>query len=505
MMEPTEEVKLSRWSLVGISLLAIPIEFGWGIAEGLIVPYITGLGVSPGVSALIWLINPIFGVILGPYIGRLSDSCTFRWGRRRIFILVLTIGILLGTVMLCYGRNIAGGREDSTKNIVLAFVSFGIVDMCHDLLIIPSRSLMNDVTTGEQKEHGNALLSATGSMGRCLSMFIGSLEVEKLPLLDSLGSPLHFRACLAISMITLLVCNLAGMLSVKEIPLEKNAIQSINDDEFQGDTYYVALDSSPTAISTTERRSSTEDLDDSASTGTNAFHRREGESTLDLLKRAPKSLIMLYLVQTGGWIATMSPAFFFTFWMANVVYGAEPNTPEFDDGVLFGMKALAGAALLSFVWAWLLPSLNNTLGVDTSFYLHQMYLGWSLIALVIFQDTNKYVLLAIMATTGIPYAVLNDNPYLILEKEIGDDEKVRGMAIGTLSACMPMAQILLSIANFVYLQLLGLDAAYIFLWPGVLLVIVCIVPFFNTLVKAIRSAVARGYRMVDHVTSSELA
>jgi solute carrier family 45 protein 1/2/4 len=42
--------------------------------------------------------GPISGVIVQPLIGMLSDRSTFKWGRRRIFIVVSTFCVVFGFI-----------------------------------------------------------------------------------------------------------------------------------------------------------------------------------------------------------------------------------------------------------------------------------------------------------------------------------------------------------------------------------------------------------------------
>ncbi len=45
---------------------------------------------------LIWCLSPLVGFFLTPILGSMSDRCGSNLGRRRPFILLLSIGVVLG-------------------------------------------------------------------------------------------------------------------------------------------------------------------------------------------------------------------------------------------------------------------------------------------------------------------------------------------------------------------------------------------------------------------------
>ena len=51
---------------------------------------------------LIWCLSPLVGFFLTPILGSLSDRCKSTLGRRRPFIILLSIGVVLGMASLDY-------------------------------------------------------------------------------------------------------------------------------------------------------------------------------------------------------------------------------------------------------------------------------------------------------------------------------------------------------------------------------------------------------------------
>ena len=57
-------------------------------------------------TSFIWLVSPLIGFILTPFLGSLSDTCTLSLGRRRPFIILLSVFIACGTLLLSQSANL---------------------------------------------------------------------------------------------------------------------------------------------------------------------------------------------------------------------------------------------------------------------------------------------------------------------------------------------------------------------------------------------------------------
>ena len=87
---------VSVWLIVRLLLAGVVVEYVWTVGEILMMPYLLDLGVPIAIANLLWLVNPVFGLVMQPIVGRWTDSCSSPWGRRRPFVLALMLMLTLG-------------------------------------------------------------------------------------------------------------------------------------------------------------------------------------------------------------------------------------------------------------------------------------------------------------------------------------------------------------------------------------------------------------------------
>jgi solute carrier family 45 protein 1/2/4 len=122
--------------LIGLTLLMAGIQISWSVELAYISPYLLSLGLPKSTLSLVWMAGPCSGVIVQPLVGMMSDRCKFKWGRRRIFIVCSTVGVVVGFLGMGRTRSIVRwwtGRHDweSTRHavIILAVASLIVLDL----------------------------------------------------------------------------------------------------------------------------------------------------------------------------------------------------------------------------------------------------------------------------------------------------------------------------------------------------------------------------------------
>jgi hypothetical protein len=88
--------KKTRSELIRISAAVMGIEFSYAAETAFVSPTLLKIGVEHQHMTLVWALSPLIGFFVTPILGSLSDRCRLPLGRRRPFIILLSIGVFLG-------------------------------------------------------------------------------------------------------------------------------------------------------------------------------------------------------------------------------------------------------------------------------------------------------------------------------------------------------------------------------------------------------------------------
>ena len=94
----------SKFDLIRLSAVVCGIEFCYAAETAFVSPILLQLGIPVMFMTWTWCIPPLIGFFLVPTLGSLSDKCYTRIGRRRPFILLYSIGILIGLCLVANGK-----------------------------------------------------------------------------------------------------------------------------------------------------------------------------------------------------------------------------------------------------------------------------------------------------------------------------------------------------------------------------------------------------------------
>ena len=77
---------------------------------------------------MVWVLSPLIGFLLQPILGVLSDRCQSPFGRRRPFILVLSLGAFMGIACMLNSSRIGLWLGD-TPDKKVAFKNFSFIEI----------------------------------------------------------------------------------------------------------------------------------------------------------------------------------------------------------------------------------------------------------------------------------------------------------------------------------------------------------------------------------------
>ncbi|KAG6833887.1 hypothetical protein H0H87_007898 [Tephrocybe sp. NHM501043] len=176
--------RLTTWDLVTLSISMAGAQIAWTVELGYGTPFLLGLGLSEHVTSLY---------------------------RRRYWIILSTIALVISTFTLAYCENLAavivdligfgaGDWDEERKkanNIAIGFavVSFYILDFALNGLQASLRNLLLDVAPADQLNAGNAWHGRMTNAGNIIGFGFGFLPLAKLPIIELLGGTQFRKFC----------------------------------------------------------------------------------------------------------------------------------------------------------------------------------------------------------------------------------------------------------------------------------------------------------------------
>ncbi|KAI4489547.1 hypothetical protein M0802_010984 [Mischocyttarus mexicanus] len=241
--------KKTRRELVRVSAAVMGIEFSYAAETAFVSPTLLKIGVDHQHMTLVWALSPLVGFFVTPILGSVSDRCRLKYGRRRPFILLLAIGVLIGLILVPNGedmgyafgdipswsnqtiplghRTTAKSSKDDAITLKPSSHSWGIfftilgtvlLDFDADACQSPARAYLLDVTIP--------------GLGGFMGYGLGGINWDATTIGVMLGGHLH--ATFTLITIIFVICVAYTITSFKEIPLEvleRDQYQEIHDEK----------------------------------------------------------------------------------------------------------------------------------------------------------------------------------------------------------------------------------------------------------------------------------
>ena len=160
-------------------------------------------------------VAPFLALFTVPTLGKMSDSCHSRYGRRRPFIFSFSIILVFSLLLLYIGQSLA--TEDDTKRVRMVLLAVGVIllDYASQAAINPCEALMSDLMAGQAGPEAAGFMVYSGmlSVGACIGYLLTALDWTALGL-SELGS--REQISIVIVLVLYGICFLVTMFSARE-------------------------------------------------------------------------------------------------------------------------------------------------------------------------------------------------------------------------------------------------------------------------------------------------
>ncbi len=396
----------SFWQLWNISFGFFGVQIAYALQSANISRIFSTLGADPHNLSYFWLLPPLAGIIVQPFVGSWSDRTWTRWGRR---IPYLFIGSLIAVIVMCLLPNAGSFGMAVGTAMIFGLFSLMFLDTSINMAMQPFKMMVGDMVNTKQKGLAYSIQSFLCNAGSLVGYlfpyifaWIGIQNVAAQGVIpDSVIYSFYIGALI------LILCVIYTTVKVKEYPPKEYA-------EYHGITEET---------------------------------KKEKTNMLKLLVKAPKAFWTVGLVQFFCWFAFM---FMWTYTngsiaanvfdaptVTNVVDGVQKlvldtTSTQYQEaanwvGVIFAVQAIG-----SVLWAVVIPMFKNRKLI----YALSLVLG-GIGFISIYFVHNQYALFLSFLLIGCAWAAMLALPFTILTNALtgGHMGTYLGLFNGTI--CVP--------------------------------------------------------------------
>ena len=420
------KTNLSFSQMWNLSFGFFGVQIAYALQSANISRIFATLGADPHQLSFFWILPPLMGMIVQPFIGKWSDRTWCRLGRRKPYLLV---GAIVAVLVMLLLPN-AGSLNLSTAYVFLGLNSamwFGLfslifLDTSINVAMQPFKMMVGDIVNEEQKAKAYSIQSflcnAGSLVGYLLPIFFTWIgianEAPEGVIPDSVITSFYVGAAI------LIVCVLYTFVKVKELPPSETQAAS-------------------------------------------------GDKTgiLHLLVKAPRTFWTVGLVQFFCWAAFLYMWTYSNGTLAFNCWGGVTDTASkaYQDAGNWVGVAFAVQAAGSILWATILPRFQN---LKLAYVVSLLIGAVGFVSLFFIHD--KFLACGAYFLIGAAWAAMLALPFTLLTNSLEGNPHM-GSYLGLFNCTICLPQIIAAATGGFVLRLLGGNQAMMLVAAGAFLAI----------------------------------
>ena len=426
--ELKQKPDMSFWGLWDLSFGFFGVQIAYALQSANVSRIFATLGADPHQLNYFWILPPLMGIIVQPFVGSCSDRTWSRFGRR---IPYLFIGATVAVLVMCLLPNSGSFGMSVSTAMIFGLLALMFLDTAINMAMQPFKMLVGDMVNEKQKTQAYSIQSFLCNAGSLVGYvfpfvftFMGVANTAPKGVVpDSVNYSFYEGAGIIV------LCVIYTVVRVKEWPPHE----------------YEMYNGQRQAVDEKEKSSS---------------------NWFVLLKNAPSTFWHVGLVQFFCWFAMVYMWAYSTGTVALNCWGTtDTSSAAYQEaanwvGILFAVQAIG-----SILWAPILPKFSNRkmayaislvlggIGFVASAYIH-----------------NQYVLFIPFLLIGVAWAAMLAMPFTFVTNALqgyGHMGAYLGLFNGTI--CIP--QIVAAAVGGVLLGCVGSVQSHMMVIAGVCFVI----------------------------------
>ncbi|XP_061391727.1 proton-associated sugar transporter A [Musca vetustissima] len=247
----------TRFEMFRLSAIAMGIEFAYAAETSFVSPILLQIGIDHKHMTMAWGLSPLIGFFVSPFLGSVSDRCHLSFGRRRPIITLLSVGILVGLILVPYGKDLGlllGDEGYTMSNVslplngnytvhdgsvsaqmaldpdegfsaskfkfaaILTILGMVLLDFDADTCQTPARTYLLDMCIPEDQPKALTMFTLFAGVGGTIGYAIGGIDWESTNIGSFLGG--NIPTVFALVTVIFFFCYLLTVTTFREVPLK---------------------------------------------------------------------------------------------------------------------------------------------------------------------------------------------------------------------------------------------------------------------------------------------